>query len=123
MESVTAEAACTALLPPKLREFIWDFPDPERETWDAFSKKQTNWILEFAECAINRRAKLKTIKIVFNPPTYWDEERIGDQLRFWPWDLMDQVKNAVSADIDVVYNDRISKRECKTLADTFMRLV
>lgn len=120
-ENVTPTIASTAILAPKLAQFVWDFTDPTRERWGAFSTFQKDWLLEFAQLAIEGRTKLKTIKIVFTPVTSWDSEE--QLVKFWPWNLMDEVATAVEKNIEVVYNDHISREDCESLAASFKRLV
>ncbi|KUJ16007.1 uncharacterized protein LY89DRAFT_750160 [Mollisia scopiformis] len=108
-----------------LRHFIWDFTLLEREPWHAFGKDQRDWLLKFAKLAIERGATLRKIDIVFTPS---DEIGMGDVIRaqmqdFWPWDLMDEVRDAVCPHIELVYNDHVSKEHCEMLIDSYREYV
>lgn len=127
-ESVTAEAACAALLAPNLQHFIWDFTMPNGDSWDAFGREQRDWILKFARLAIAQKSALRNIEIIFTPIA--DSSEVGptqamwEQMKdFWPWDLMDEVMEAVSPDIKVSYNEHVSKAECEYAIDVAMRYI
>jgi hypothetical protein len=104
----TPEIACATLLAPKLRTFIWDFTieDQHSESWTSFGQEQRDWITTFAKLAVAQKSALRQIKIVFNP----DEgsgPRTRDQLKDhpWPWDFMDQARDAMYPDVKLSYNN------------------
>ncbi|CZR51719.1 uncharacterized protein PAC_01596 [Phialocephala subalpina] len=113
--SPSPEVACATLLGPKLHTFIWDFTviDQSSESWIDFGQKQKDWILKFAELAIAQQSALRKIEIIFTPDR-WSCPQTREQLRDWgwPWDLMDEVRDAIKPDIELSYNKCWEKQEC-----------
>lgn len=114
----TPQEACDGLLAPNLHLFILDFSNDQPEDQDygtIFGREHRDWLLEFAQEAIARRSKLKEIHLLFSPPDASDmDEELEICLRMlsaWPWDLMDEVKEAIKDNIDFWYDRNHAKRE------------
>ncbi len=114
------EVASATLLAPKLHTFIWDFTiiDQHSESWSDFGPEQRDWILGFAERAIKRKSALRRIEIIF-APEHWSGPNTRELLkdRLSPWDLMDQVRDAIRPDIGLSYSPNWSREECLALLD------
>ncbi|KAJ5918208.1 hypothetical protein N7454_010583 [Penicillium verhagenii] len=75
------------LLGPCLELFVWDFTiyDQNYQKWSDFGTRESVWIMNLAQQAVERRLPLKEIRIQFSPesPTSDDED--------YPWDFIDDL--------------------------------
>jgi len=113
---------CEALLAPKLQHFVWDFSFLFAEHWDAFGIAERDWLLKFAQLAISRKFALRKIEIIFSPSTEEDDDinALWEQLEDnWPWDMMDEVRDAVSPHVEVKYIDPITREKFMELVNEY----
>jgi hypothetical protein len=75
------------LLGPSLELFVWDFNlyDQAPQKWSDFGTRESLWIMNLAQKAVERHSPLKEIRIQFSPgiPASEDED--------YPWDSMDDL--------------------------------
>jgi hypothetical protein len=126
------EVARSTLLAPQLHTFIWDFTveDQHSEVWSDFGREQKDWIVKFAELAVEQKSVLRKIKIVFNPdtPDEWFSPGTREELRDWvsnwvcPWDLMYEARDAIRpSGIELSYNRRWIQQECLQRTEEYLR--
>jgi hypothetical protein len=107
--------ACDNFLAPRLKRFIWNLTEYNLKSgrWSDFGSHQRDWIIAFAQLAIDRKTTLTNIDIIFTP-----DERCypttREQLRDWlnPWDFMDEARDAIAPDIELSYNKCWGREEC-----------
>ncbi|KAE8138640.1 hypothetical protein BDV38DRAFT_281941 [Aspergillus pseudotamarii] len=80
------------LLGPNLHTFILDFSiyGQHSEAWTDFGEQEEHWVTPFAEAAIERKAALRKIDIVFKPSYKKSTEGQG-----YPWDRMDRIRDEI----------------------------
>ncbi|KAE8370615.1 hypothetical protein BDV27DRAFT_151873 [Aspergillus caelatus] len=80
------------LLGPNLHTFILDFSiyGQHSEAWTDFGEQEEHWVAQFAKAAIERKAALRKIDIIFKPSYKESTEEQG-----YPWDRMDRIRDEI----------------------------
>ncbi|KAJ5549043.1 hypothetical protein N7513_006277 [Penicillium frequentans] len=104
---VSSDAAFQ-LLGPSLELFVWDFTiyDQNSQKWSDFGTRESLWIMNLAQKAVERRSPLKEIRVQFAPelPTSDDED--------YPWDFIDDLDTQFRLQgVTFTYNEPTMSKE------------
>ncbi|KAJ5623139.1 hypothetical protein N7490_011744 [Penicillium lividum] len=96
------------LLGPSLKLFIWDFTryDGNVQRWSDFGTRESLWIMNLAQKAVELRVPLREIRIQFSPelPTSEDED--------YPWDSVEDLNLQFREQgIVITYNEPVVLKE------------
>ncbi|KAK7224455.1 hypothetical protein V2G26_012458 [Clonostachys chloroleuca] len=107
------------LLAPNLEVFHWNLmPENQRdrESLDAFEKREEDWLRAFAAAAIASNSTLRHINIRFSPEDYIEQEDTWGLE--YPWDRMDRIASEIQP-----HGIHLSYSPIKVSRETFNALV